>query len=148
MKTELFTIDSSVLISMLIDLQANHSDSKNFLNYVINKKGLLVMPMIIFFETFHTLKRLGFFDVKNAHEVFIEFCNYDYFKFFDLDMKFFNYFKQVDCFNNLKTSDAIIASAAFLTESTLISWDKQLIKNTINAYTPTGFMDKFGKQEA
>ena len=146
MKTELFTIDSSVIISMLIELQANHSDSKNFIEYVMKIKGVLIVPMIIFFETFHTLKRLGFFDVKNAHETFIQFCNYSNFKFLDLNMKFFNHFKQADCFSNLKTSDAIIASAAFLTESTLISWDRQLIKNTINAYTPTGFLNKLPEQ--
>lgn len=145
MKTELFTIDSSVLISMLIELQSNHSDSKNFMDYVMDRKGILVVPIIIFFETFHTLKRLGFFDVKNAHEIFIQFCNYSNFKFLDLNMKFFNYFKQIDCFDNLKTSDAVIASAAFLTESTLISWDRQLIKNTINSYTPTEFLDKFSE---
>lgn len=145
MKTDLFTIDSSVLISMLIELQSNHSDSKNFIDYVMRKKGVLIVPMIIFFETFHTLKRLGFFDVKNAHETFIQFCNYSNFKFFDLNMKFFNYFKQIDCFNNLKTSDAIIASSAFLTESILISWDRQLIKNTVNAYTPSEFLDEFAK---
>lgn len=145
MKTNKFTIDSSVLISMLIEIQTNSADSKKFMEFVTAKNGICIVPMIIFFESFHVLKKLGFFDVKNAHETFVQFCNYRYFKFFDLNLKFFNYFKQIDCFNNLKTSDAIIASAAFLTESILITWDKQLVKNISNSYTPKEFLEEFAK---
>lgn len=130
---------------MFAEGELNYSDSKLFFDYVIKNKGLFIVPMIVFFELFHTLKKMRFFDQPFAHELFIEFCNYPNFKFFDLNMRFFNLFKQIDCFNNLKTSDAIIAGAAFLTKSVLITWDKKMIKNSVNSFTPREFLDRFAK---
>ncbi len=143
MKINQFTVDSSVLISMLVKGEANYADSKTFINFIIGNNGVFVIPTIVLFELFHTLKRQKFFDLPGAHEAFLEFCNYSYFKYFDLNMYFFNLFKQVDCFDKLKTSDAIIAGAAFLSGSTLISWDKKIIENCPNAYTPKAFLKKF-----
>lgn len=141
MMIDKFTVDSSVLISLIIENEPVHSSySRKFWNYISENQIKIIMPMIILFEVFHNLKRLGFFEKEYAHETFIDFFNYPFFKHINLNLDFFNLFKQSDFFDNLKTSDAIIASFAFLTKAPLITWDKRLIANSYEAYTPEEFI--------
>lgn len=136
--------DSSVLIPLIYETDpVYHSHSKELFDFVARNKTKIVLPMTVLFEVFHVIKKLGFFDRDGAHEIFLDFFNYPYFKYLNLNLSFFNFFKQADVFDNLKTSDAIIAASAFLTESVLITWDKRLIKNSYGAYTPEDFLKNF-----
>lgn len=136
--------DSSVLIPLIYETEPVHySHSKKLFDFVTQDKAEIVLPMTVLFEVFHVIKKLGFFDRDYAHEIFLDFFNYPYFQYLNLNTSFFNFFKQTDVFDNLKTSDAIIAASAFLTESILITWDKQLIENSHEAYTPEEFLKDF-----
>lgn len=138
------TVDSSVLIPLMLeDEEIHYAFSKKLFNFIFENKVIIVLPMLVLFEVFHTLKRLGFFEKEHGHEIFIDFLNYPYFHYIDLNMYFFNFFKQLDVFDNLKTSDATISSSAFLTKSILITWDKRLIENSYEAYTPEEFLKNF-----
>lgn len=99
--------------------------------------------MISLFETFHVLKRNGFLDEDIEMRRFEDFFNFDCFEFIDLDFCFFDLFKVINFFRNLKTSDAIIAATAISLSSPLITWDKKMALNSLNTYTPTEFLDRF-----
>ena len=64
----------------------------------------------------------------------------------DLVREIIPFFKKI----NLKTSDAVIAAAAKIFKTDLISWDKKLVKESrklVKAYTPTEYLEKFEKIE-
>lgn len=143
MKIEYVTLDSSFVISLFLQDELNYKYSKKFMDHAYEKKIIFLMPMIVLFEVFHNLRRVGFFENGDGHEKFKFFLNLESFKFFDLNMSFFNMFKEFPFFNKLKTSDAIIAASAFINKSILISWDKRLLENSWQGYTPKEFLKKF-----
>lgn len=144
MMIDKFIVDSSVFIPLISANEAmHHFYSKKLWDYVYNRRLKIVMPTIVLHEVFHALKKSGFFNENNAHEIFIDFFNYPNFQHLNLNLEFFNLFKQTDFFDNLKTSDAIIACCALLTKAPLITWDKRLIANSYEAYTPEEFVKKF-----
>lgn len=143
MKIENMTFDSSFLVSFLIEDDSNHKISAEFMRKVLASKKTFLMPMIVLFEVFHTLQRLDFFTDPLNQQRFDSFFNFKAFQYFDLNMKFFNLFRELPFFKKLKASDAIIASGALLSAATLISWDNRLVENSLNAYTPKEFLEKF-----
>lgn len=143
MTIEHMTLDSSFLVSLFINQEFGFRSSRKLMNYVVEKKLMLLVPMIVLFEAFHTLRRIGIFEKDGEYDKFKIFLNANYFKFFDLNMSFFNMFKEFPFFNKLKTSDAIIATSAFINKSILISWDKRLLENSWQGYTPKEFLKKF-----
>ena len=148
MKINKFTIDSSVLISLIAESDLHYRESNRFMHNISsfgrNTNVVFMMPMIVLFEVFHTLRRKGFLDNPEGYMRFREVFNFSCFKYFDLNFHFFNLFKEIEFFNDLKTSDAIIATSALFTDSVLISWDRKLVSTVDYAYTPEDFLKKFG----
>lgn len=140
---EYVTLDSSFLISFFSEDEFSFQVSKKFMDYASHNKMIFLIPMIVLIEVFHTLKRTGKFEDDNELSKFESFFNSDSFKYFDLDMSFFNMFKEFPFFNKLKASDAIIAASALINKSILISWDKRLLENSWQGYTPKEFLKKF-----
>ena len=138
-----FTLDASVLIPLISRSDTHANSSKLFFKKVFDKNTKFIIPMISLFETFHVLKRNGFLDEDIEMRRFEDFFNFDCFEFIDLDFRFFDLFKMINFFRNLKTSVAIIAATAISLSSPLITWDKKVALNSINAYTPTEFLDRF-----
>lgn len=138
-----FTLDASVLIPLISKNDIHANPSKLFFKKVFGKNTKFIVPMISLFETFHVLKRNGFLHEDIEMREFEDFFNFDCFEFIDLDFCFFDLFKVINFFRNLKTSDAIIAATAISLSSPLITWDKKMALNSINTYTPTEFLDRF-----
>lgn len=143
MTTEKLTIDSSVFISLLVQNQRNSKESKLFFDFALNKKIKFLVPIIVLFETFHSLKKLNYFDDIYSYKKYKQLFNFDCFKYFELNFHFFNLFKQLNFFDRLKTSDAIVATSAFLSKSSLITWDQKLLNHSHSAFTPGQFLDQF-----
>lgn len=143
MMIEHITLDSSFLVSFFSGDEFGFESSKRLMDYADEKKIIFLVPMIVLFEVFHTLKRAVKFENDCHYNQFESFLNSDSVKYFDLDMNFFNMFKEFPFFDKLKTSDAIIAASAFINKSILISWDKRLLENSWQGYTPEEFMKKF-----
>ncbi len=143
MKIEHVTLDSSLLIAFFVETEENYLYSKKFMDYAYANDIIFLLPTIVLFEVFHTLKRSGFFKEDHQHEQFQAFLNQKCFKYFNLDIKFFNMFKELPFFDKLKTSDATIAASAFINKSILISWDKKLLKHSWDGYTPEEFLKNF-----
>jgi|GEM_PF-6749865 len=138
-----FTLDASVLIPLISKNDVYSHPSGKFFKKVFGKNTKFIIPMVSLFETFHVLKRNGFLDGDNEMREFEDFFNFECFEFIDLDFRFFDLFKMINFFRNLKTSDAIIATTAISLSSPLITWDKKIVSNTLNAYTPTDFLNRF-----
>lgn len=143
MKISHVTLDSSFLVSFFLANENHHLKSKGFMEYALKKGIIFLLPIVVLFEVFHTLQRIGFLKDDYESEQFKTFFNLPSFQYFDLDMHFFNLFKELPLFNSLKTNDAIIAASSFLNQSLLITWDNQLLKNAGNAFDPEEFMQKF-----
>lgn len=143
MTIEKLTIDSSVFISLLIQNEQRSKESKLFFDFALNKKIKFLVPIIVLFETFHSLKRLNYFEDVYSYKKYKQLFSFDCFKYFDLNFHFFNLFKQLNFFDNLKTSDAIVAASAFLSKSSLITWDEKLLNYSHRALTPKDFLDQF-----
>lgn len=144
MMIEHVTLDSSFLVSFFSEDEFGFESSRKFMDIVNEKRIVFLVPMIVLMEAFHTLRRIG--KLENDYELnkFQSFLSSNDMKYFDLDMNFFNMFKELPFFNKLKTSDAIIAASAFINKSILISWDKRLLENSWQGYTPDEFLKKFG----
>lgn len=138
-----FTLDASVLIPLISENDIHSAPSKVFFDKVFGKDTLFIIHMLSLFETFHFLKRTGFLDDNVGVLRFRGFFNLNCFKYIDLNFHFFNLFKETNFFRNLKTSDAIVASTSIFMSTPLITWDKKMALNSLNAYTPTEFLDRF-----
>ncbi len=144
MMIEHLTLDSSFLVSFFAKNEFGLENAKKLIDFANKNKIIFLVPMIVLIEVFHTLRRTGIFDNDHEYEKFQDFLNSNEIKYFDLDMDFFNMFREFPFFNKLKTSDAIIAASAFINKSILISWDKRLLENSWQGYTPDEFLKKFG----
>lgn len=145
MKIDKLTLDSNVLISLLTIQEENCLDSKKFMEHALKNGVVFLIPIIVLLEVFHSLRKNGFFDDFDNYNKFKDFFNLNCFRHYDLNFSFFNLFKEFDFFIDLKTSDAIIATSAFLTESLVISWDRQLLKHCYHGATPKEFLETFGE---
>lgn len=143
MMIEHVTLDSSFLVSFFAKNEFGFEASKKLIDFADENKIIFLVPMIVLIEVFHTLRRTGIFDNDHEYEKFQGFLNSSGIKYFDLDIGFFNMFKEFPFFNKLKASDAIIAASAFINKSILISWDKRLLENSWQGYTPDQFLRKF-----
>lgn len=143
MMIEYVTLDSSFLVSVFANQEFGFQISKNFMNYALKNQVELLVPMTVLLESFHTLQRKGVLGRDENNDKFQIFMNHRLFQYFDLNMSFFNMFRELPFFNKLKTSDAIIAASAFINKSILISWDKRLLENSWQGYTPEEFLKKF-----
>ncbi|MFH1218807.1 MAG: PIN domain-containing protein [Candidatus Peregrinibacteria bacterium] len=138
-----FTIDANVFVSFLLESEENHIHSRKFMEFIFESGVIFPIPMIIIFEVFQSLRKHGYFEEEGNYIKFNRIFDSDAFKYIDVDEKLFEFFRKFNFFWSLKTSDAIIATSALATNSTLISWDKRLVKASHNGYTPAEFLKEF-----
>lgn len=143
-QTKKFVIDANVFVSALTRNEVYHFSSKAFLDFIYNNGINIAVPMLVVFETFHSLRKNGSIKTNKDYLRFKRIFNNSNCKYVENDIKLFKFFKEFRFFEKLKTSDAIIATIAFVTKSLLITWDKQLLEKSHNAYTPEDFLKKFG----
>lgn len=134
-------IDSSVFIAFFNDADFFHKESVAFFEKLLENKNVsIVLPILVFLEVANTLKKkIGAFNEEKLLEAFNKYEKVDL--NFDSAVNFLLLFKKV----NLKTSDAIIAACAKLTNATLVTWDEKLVKEAkilVNAQTPTKLLRK------
>ena len=132
-------VDSSVFISFFNDTDIFHKETTSIVGkFAKDKKIELILPIIVFLEVAYTLqKQLKYFDENKTIKIFsasktVE-LNYSLAKEILPIMKGFN----------LKTSDAVIAAIAKLTEAIVITWDQKLQKEAgkiVKVFTPKEFL--------
>lgn len=137
-------VDSSVFIAFFNDADIFHKESVVFFEKLLeNKNVIIVLPILVFLEAANVLsKKAGTFDEEKFLQTFSKYEKVDL--SFDSSREYLlllNHF-------NLKTSDAIIATCAKLTDATLITWDEKLVKEAkklANAQTPTALLNKINR---
>ena len=130
------TIDSSVFLSSLLERDSYHTTSLAFFSYVEKESASTTLPMIVVLEIANILQKNGK-DPRDALASLMGFTILSH----DLGSieESVTVFKRL----HLKTSDALVVWCAYVSESTLISWDKQLIRQAqklVEATTPTDFL--------
>lgn len=139
-----YIFDSNVFISSLIPEETHHSYSKDALKKILKSGFKLIVPTIVLFEVFHSL--CGKFGMNQSSENYLKFkkiFDSDRCEFIDLNMAFFGLYKSLRVFDRLKTSDSIVASSALLTDSTLITWDQNILRDFPNALSPEKLLEQF-----
>lgn len=127
-------IDSSVLISALDKNDPYLKPSSEFLN-VIHKEDV-ILPIIVVAETMIILLRQGYGTIPELLD------NLFKFKIISLDKNELNkIIANCSSTTNLKTADFIITMTAKLNKAILVTWDRQLLKNSIcKTLTPQEFI--------
>lgn len=138
-----FILDSSVYISYLNPKDALHDHTKKFINFITSPDINFLVPIIVFLEVGNVLQKTS---PKFKNEDLIRFFEDHTIVNLDLELakQLLVFFKDF----RLKTSDAIIAACAKLTESTLVTWDEKLLKEAkklANVQTPTALLNKTGR---
>lgn len=127
-----FVIDSSVYISRFNEKDIFHAVTKRF--FLQLEKALpeahFFMPSLVLFEVANYFCREGNPNMKKTYERFERAVLEDLqFTIDILDFEFLFAFRRFIPKVRLKTSDAAIACSATIHNATLVSWDKQLLKN-------------------
>jgi len=132
-------VDSSVFIAFFNQSDIFHATTVALFEKLSEDKDKTnVIPIIVLFEVMNVLQRkVGEFNERKVFQLLTSYETIDL--TLDMAQSFLAVFKQVD----LKTSDAIVAAAAKLSDSILITWDEKLIKaakNLISVQTPEAFL--------
>lgn len=134
-------IDSSVFIAFFNDADVFHKESVVFFEKLLgDKNAIVVLPILVFLEVANVLqKKIGAFNEEKLLEAFN--------KYEKIDLRFESSREYLLLFNhfNLKTSDAIIAACAKLSQATLITWDEKFKKQAekfVDLQTLTKFLSK------
>lgn len=132
-------VDSSVFIAFFNQSDIFHAATVSLFEKLSEDKDKTnVMPIIVLFEVINVLhKRIKDFDERKMFQLLSSYETIDL--TFDTAQSFLDFFKEVE----LKTSDAVVAAVAKLTDSTLITWDERLKKateNLISVQTPEEFL--------
>lgn len=144
MDIDFITIDSSVFVSAFIAGDCFYDISTNFFDAIGNSKFSVVMPLWVYIETINTLSH--YFIGKDSLNKVYNFFDSHYFDWLKIDFDFIENCSGLFGKFKLKTGDVTIACTAHLYNSTVISWDQKLIretrKNGLEAYTPAEFLKK------
>ena len=137
---EILLLDASVYIASLKSKDIFYKQTRKFLLSLQGKMPEIITPSLVMLETANILKT----SISDTFLIFKDSLVVD----LDLDLvrEIIPFFKKI----NLKTSDAVIAAAAKIFKTDLISWDKKLVKESrklVKAYTPTEYLEKFEKIE-
>ncbi|GEM_PF-1492161 len=140
-------IDSNVYVSALTEEDSLRKPSFSFLEKTLYSSSPfhIIFPRLVLLETANVLfRKTGDFEQATIFHEMIKNSTKNEIIEFDYHIQFVaeSLFSKL-C---LKTSDLIIAASAFVTNSQLISWDKQLLKECspfIEAYTPDEFLKKY-----
>lgn len=119
---EKITIDSSVFISAFLETDRFHEESKKFFHHLQSRELLVIEPIIVLLEVLNVLTKAG---VKDCSPILESFRAFHTMPLND-SMVSEAHFVFQKC--QLKTSDAIIVWCASASESTLVSWDAQLVR--------------------
>lgn len=145
-KKKLIVVDSSVVISSLIESDPSHEFSRNFLSELKKKKQQIILPILAVFEVLHAYFRLCKDQEKTdkLYQALIDWNLTGFLRIANLEASFLVYFTANHHLFPIKTADCVMALTAHRLQSPLISWDKQLLKNAkknIQAMTPEKFLD-------
>ncbi|MBI2634061.1 type II toxin-antitoxin system VapC family toxin [Candidatus Peregrinibacteria bacterium] len=144
------TIDSSVLISSLIEDEKFSKISKRFISFLRDGNYTVHAPITVLLEVLKVYYR------KTTNR---EAVNFLYQRFMDwnitrkliiinVESYFLIQFMEIQRLYDLKTADAIIATTAHLLKYPLITWDEKMLKHCkrkITCMTPKTFLKKFNK---
>lgn len=147
-KNKTIVVDSSVIISSLIESDPFHKFSRNFLSELKRKKQQIILPMLAVFEILHAYFRLCKNQEKTdeLYQALIDWNLTGFLRIANLEASFLVYFTANHHLFPIKTADCVIALTAHRLQSPLISWDKQLLKNAkkyLIAITPEKFLRNF-----
>ncbi|MEK7648549.1 MAG: PIN domain-containing protein [Patescibacteria group bacterium] len=132
------TIDSSVFLSSLLERDHYHQTSLAFFSHIHQHPYITTLPMIVVLEIANILSKYNK-DPRPAIESLMALTILPHDQ--STIEEAITIFKRL----HLKTSDALVVWCAYVSESTLISWDKQLIRQAqklIEASTPSDFLKK------
>ncbi len=133
------TIDSSVFLSSLMMGDTFHKDSKAFFTSLLSTDMVVFEPMIVPLEVANILSKIG---DKHIAEVLDSFSQ---FHILSIDEEMFQEALFIFGKLRLKTADAIIVWCAYVSESTLITWDRALLREAgklVPAFTPRDYVKK------
>lgn len=144
-KKKTIVVDSSVIISSLIKSDLYHEISRNFLTELKKKKQQIILPVLAIFEILHAYFRLCKNQEKTdeLYQALIDWNLTGFLRIANLEASFLVYFTANHHLFPMKTADCVIALTAHRLQLPLISWDKQLLKDTkkyITALTPEKFL--------
>ena len=134
----LLTVDSSVFVSALNKKDVLHEESREFFEFLKTKDFQIVIPTIVIVEVGNILMKSK--KLRNINSFLDKFYE---FEVIDLDFEFLTKIFPKFRHFNLKTGDAIIASTASFYNTTLITWDRQLIyqaKKEMDVSTPRQYV--------
>ena len=134
-------IDTSVWVSHFGRADEFTEESKLFFAKLVDQKQQLILPTMVLAETVTILVRQRHSDLNKIYQNLMQA------ECVGLDLEFMQkYIDQIKVLNTqLKTSDLIIAVTAKLAEAVLVTWDKQLLKETkdiCEVTTPREFLSK------
>lgn len=127
------TIDSSVFISSLLETDTFHKDSIDFFRLLTTQHASITEPITVVLEVANVLTKAGRKTLSSVIDSFLQF------HILPLDESLIRDTLFVFSKVRLKTTDAIVVWCASASESTLITWDKALLreaKNLVPAFTP------------
>ena len=139
------SIDASVFLSALFEKEINNGYSRKFLQKVKDLGFFVSVPLLTPMEVLQSYYRITK-DLKRSDGILEQFVEWNLRKrirFVPIEAAFFSRFTAHHRLFDLKTSDTIIAVNAYHEKTTLITWDKKLIKeckNKIRVLTPKQFL--------
>jgi len=133
------TIDSSVFISSLLETDALHKDSRKFFTLLTSQSVTIVEPVTVLFEVANILTKAG---KKDGSPLLDSFSRFHILSLDDSITK-----EMVFVFSKVRltTADAIIVWSTYVSESTLVTWDRVLLREAqklVPALTPREYLKK------
>jgi predicted nucleic acid-binding protein len=132
------TIDSSVFLSSWQTNEVSHQHSLAFFNTLNNTPVKIAVPDLAIFELSNVLTRIGL-NCRPYLDIFDD----EWIELVPLSEELHTLFVKLASKAALKTSDLIFCATAKLTHSTLISWDRRLLREAskvVNALTPLDYV--------
>lgn len=128
------TIDSSVFLSSLLETDVFRKESRAFFDILISSHNATITePITVLFEVANILTRVGEKNISPILDSFLQF------HLLPLDEAIIREMVFISSKVQLKTADTIVVWAAYVSESTLITWDKALLREArhlVPAFTP------------
>ena len=135
---ESLTLDSSVLVALFNQEDSHHQQTRHLIEFLKDQSPRVIVPLTIILEVVHILQKKA--KGKTSIPLLLEY--FGQFQIVNLDTDFISLFIQHHTLFSLKTADTIVAITAFAFQTTLVSWDDQLIKQAkshIRAVTPLAY---------
>lgn len=135
-----FTIDSSVFIANFMTADPNHASAVQFFHSIDGQGNKVVLPITIPLEVINVMSRKTATVSEWAVDILKKiFFQSDTIEIRELHLDFVQPFSEKCKVLNLKTADAIITLSALEEGSTLVSFDRELLrkaKKLVSAKSP------------